>query len=381
LHKADENSCFPTALLQILLGNSSATNPSALPPSVFDICTPTQGRRETIKAPRNKKWLALDVISTAGIDTFAFSIDEHPLWVYAVDGEYIEPLKVDVLTVANGDRYSFFVELTNPGGKNAYGIRLASLAAVQLIDTTGIFSYEDVHSGGYKHFTNSTSPSTDISTLKSTPFTNRAGAPVSQNVTVLDHAASTPFPPIFPQPPPSPAQTFFLTSGNVGNSYTWALNSTPFSQFTLDDMSPLLYGPPDPSNPGGNVTLVTQNNTWVDLVFLVPNLSQPPHPIHKHGNKVFILGAGEGEFVWSSVAEAALAIPESFNLVNPSYRDGFVTPPTEDKPTWLAVRYKVENPGPWLLHCHIQSHLNGGMAVVILDGVDEWPIVPEEYKN
>nr|GFD57021.1 hypothetical protein [Tanacetum cinerariifolium] len=77
----------------------------------------------------------------------------------------------------------------------------------------------------------------------------------------------------------------------------------------------------------------------------------------------------------------AAAQPELFNLVNPSYRDGFVTPPSAGKPTWLAVRYKVEIPGAWLLHCHIQSHLNGGMAAVILDGVDEWPYVPEEYRN
>jgi hypothetical protein len=45
------------------------------------------------------------------------------------------------------------------------------------------------------------------------------------------------------------------------------------------------------------------------------------------------------------------------------------------------MRYHVVNPGAWMLHCHIQSHLNGGMAMVILDGIDVWPDVPEEYKN
>ncbi|KAL1594827.1 hypothetical protein SLS59_008640 [Nothophoma quercina] len=373
-----DKGCFPPALFQILLGNSSAINPSALPPSVFEVCTPTQGSRETITAPRNKKWLALDVISSAGIDTFAFSIDEHPLWVYAVDGHYIEPVNVDVLTVANGDRYSVFIELTNPGNKDVFGIRVASLALAQLIDTTAILSYEGKGSYGTSHgpYTNSTSFD-----LTSTPYTNRAGLPISPETTVLDHATTTPFPPQLPQPAPSPSQTFFLTTGNVGNSYTWALNSTPFSHTDIDNAAPLLYSLPTLQNGNGNITLVTQNNTWIDLIFLVPNLQQPPHPIHKHGNKAFILGAGEGEFTWPDVASAAAAIPQNFNLVNPSYRDGFVTPPSADKPTWLAVRYKVENPGAWMLHCHIQSHLNGGMAVIILDGVDEWPHVPEEYKN
>jgi hypothetical protein len=39
------------------------------------------------------------------------------------------------------------------------------------------------------------------------------------------------------------------------------------------------------------------------------------------------------------------------------------------------------NPGAWMLHCHIQSHLSGGMAMVILDGTDVWPDVPDEYRN
>ncbi|KAJ4403667.1 hypothetical protein N0V91_006367 [Didymella pomorum] len=374
-----DKGCFPPALFQILLGNSSVLNPSVLPPSVFEVCTPTQGSREVIKAPSGRKWLALNVISSAGIDTFAFSIDEHPLWVFAVDGHYIEPVKVDVLTVANGDRYSVFVELTNPGKKNNFGIRVASLALAQLIDTTAIFSYSTGH-GGYDTSHGPYTNSTGLQ-LTSAPFTNRAGNPVSTNVTVLDHATTTPFPPQFPQPAPEPAQTFFLTTGNVGNSYTWALNATPFSHMDLDNAAPLLYTLPTLENGDGNITIVTQNNTWVDLIFIVPNLQQPPHPIHKHGNKAFILGAGAGPFPGKTVAEAAAAQPELFNLVNPSYRDGFVTPPSADQPTWLAVRYKVENPGAWMLHCHIQSHLNGGMAVIILDGTDEWPFVPDEYKN
>jgi hypothetical protein len=186
-----DKGCFPPALFQIPLGNSSVLNLSALPSSVFEICKSTQGSREVIRAPRDKRWVALDVVSSAVIDTFAFSIDEHPLWVFAVDGNYIEPVKVDVLTVANGDRYSVFVELTNPGKKNNFGIRVASLALAQLIDTTAVFSYYKGHYGydtSYGPYANSTGLQ-----LTSLPFTNCAGNPVSGNVTVLDHATTNPF--------------------------------------------------------------------------------------------------------------------------------------------------------------------------------------------
>lgn len=377
-----DKGCFPPSLFPILLGAGAVTNPGAIPPSVFEVCTPTEGSRETIHAPSGKKWLALDVISSAGVGTFAFSIDEHPLWVYAVDGHYIEPVRYDVLTVVNGDRYSVFVELNNPGKKNNFGIRVASLALVQLIDTTALFSYSATteRDSSYKTthgpYTNSSS-----SDIISRPYTNRAGQPVSPEVTVLDHTSTHPFPAQFPQPAPSAAQTFILTAGNVGNSYTWALNATPFSHAAFDNIAPLLYTAPDPAQGSGNLTLTTKNATWIDLIFVVPALSQPPHPIHKHGNRGYILGTGQGEFTWPDVATAAAERPELFNLVNPSYRDGFVTPATAQAPTWLAVRYQSTNPGAWMLHCHIQSHLTGGMAVVILDGVDEWPEVPEEYQN
>lgn len=345
-----------------------------------------------ILAPHDKGWLALDVVSTAGIDTFAFSIDEHPMWVYAVDAHYIEPLKVDVLTVANGDRYSVFIKLDKIYGD--YGIRVASKAATQVIDTTAILSYggeisqracprRNYAKRQEPPFTNGTaSYGSSKNLVISKRYVNRIGESIEANVTQFDQAKMRSFPPEFPQPAPAPAQTYFMHMHTSANSYTWALNSTPLYHPLLDDLSPpLLWQNPLDFETGDNLTIITKNNTWVDLIFITHELLAPPHPIHKHSNKVFILGQGEGDFNWTSVEKAAAAIPQNFNLMTPPYRDGFVVPPSSLKPTWLAVRYHVVNPGPFMLHCHIQSHLNGGMAMVILDGVDAWPEVPEEYKN
>jgi hypothetical protein len=47
----------------------------------------------------------------------------------------------------------------------------------------------------------------------------------------------------------------------------------------------------------------------------------------------------------------------------------------------MALRYQVVNPGAFLFHCHIQTHVAGGMAIAIMDGVDKWPTVPKEYAN
>ncbi|KAJ4359831.1 uncharacterized protein N0V89_000387 [Didymosphaeria variabile] len=363
-----DKGCLPAEVLATLFP-SPDTNLTALPSSVFDVCTPTQGSREVIKAPCSDKWMALDIISSAGIATFAVSIDEHPLWVYAVDGHYIEPLKVDALTLANGERYSVFVQLDKTA-KN-YGIRIASLALAQLIDTTAVFSYDDAEQ----------SYGNGSTTIESEPSINRAGDNVTADVIFFDQAEMVSFPPQFPQPAPAADQTFLFSLVTAGSSYRWAMNGTTYDHAIDNSNPPFLYQDPHAITTAGNLTLTTKNNTWVDLVFHVATTGQPPHPIHKHSNKGFIIGQGEGNFTWNSVAQAAAEKPENFNLVSPPFRDGFVTPASATGPTWLAVRYQVVNPGAFMLHCHIQSHMDGGMSMVILDGVDEWPEVPKGYMN
>ncbi|KZF20160.1 hypothetical protein L228DRAFT_270254 [Xylona heveae TC161] len=37
------------------------------------------------------------------------------------------------------------------------------------------------------------------------------------------------------------------------------------------------------------------------------------------------------------------------------------------------------NPGAFILHCHIQPHLAGGMAMAMLDGVGKRPAIPAAY--
>lgn len=47
----------------------------------------------------------------------------------------------------------------------------------------------------------------------------------------------------------------------------------------------------------------------------------------------------------------------------------------------MVLRYEVVNPGAFLFHCHMQTHMAGGMAIAMLDGVDDWPTLPSEYAN
>ncbi len=251
-----------------------------------------------------EKWLALDVIGTFGLITGTFSIDEHPIYVYAVDGNYIEPQLVDAIPVTNGDRYSILVKMTKPGD---YAIRMASTAAVQLIAASAILSHRQE----------------EVAPLDrpSRPYIGDNGLSLTTEVVVFfsekDMKAF----------PPSPIaqkadQTFKLHMRVAGQSYNWAPNSTVYP-LAFDNKAPVLFHP-DPTEMD-NVTISTRNNTWVDLIFVTDSFPMPPHPIHKHGNKMWLLGTGNGPFKWDTVAEAAKEIPGNFNFVDPPQRDAFAT--------------------------------------------------------
>lgn len=87
------------------------------------------------------------------------------------------------------------------------------------------------------------------------------------------------------------------------------------------------------------------------------------HPMHLHGHKFWVLGSGSGSFPYQSVAEAPSSI---INLDDPPYRDTANVPPSG----WQAIRYVTDNPGAWILHCHIQWHIVSGMALVLVEGED-----------
>lgn len=38
---------------------------------------------------------------------------------------------------------------------------------------------------------------------------------------------------------------------------------------------------------------------------------------------------------------------------------------------WLLIAFKTDNPGAWLMHCHIAWHVSGGLSVDFLERVTD----------
>ncbi|KGO69800.1 Multicopper oxidase, type 1 [Penicillium italicum] len=340
-------------------------NFDAVPSSLFDECVATEAPEEIIEVDPLNGWVSLNLIGSAAISALTVSINNHSLWVYEIDGLYINPTKVDALTISNGGRYACLVQLDKDPGN--YSVTVANSGFNQKIAGFATLSYMNGD------------PS-----VTSVPSINYGGISTGVKKDLISFDESTIEMLAPSRPKDSPDETFILTVGRIRRAWEWSLNGDNSYSLALEAQNPLLWNPQSAVN--RSLVITTRNNTWVDIIFsMTGNMStlQPSHPLHKHSNRVYVLGAGTGTFNWTSVAEAAQAIPESFNLDNPPMRGAKFSDSFKSRAykgdSWLAARYHVQNPGAFFLHCHIDPHLTGGMGLAILDGIDAWPSIPTQY--
>ncbi|THC93451.1 hypothetical protein EYZ11_007070 [Aspergillus tanneri] len=101
------------------------------------------------------------------------------------------------------------------------------------------------------------------------------------------------------------------------------------------------------------VYFVIENNYTLSEAHTPRTIPRSVHPIHLHGHDFLILAQGTGEFTKDVVPK----------LDNPARRDvvncpigGYV---------WIA--FQVNNPGAWLMHCHIAWHASAGLSLQFIE--------------
>lgn len=281
------------------------------------------------------------------------------MFVYEVDGHYIEPQLAHQLPIYNGERYSAMIKLDKVPA--TYLMRIAGNGN-QVISGFARISYENG----------------ERSPHNSVPYIDYGGVNTTASTVLLNTSHLPPYPSLSPA---KKADDFHLLSlGRINSSWEWTLDGTTFLPADLATWEPVILNP-KASYLDSALKIETRNDTWVDIVFQLiipePTKLQPPHPIHKHSNKAFLMAAAEGRFTWDSLEEAYRDAPHSF-LEPPVYRDTFTTSPAGE--AWLAIRYYVQNPGAFLLHCHMETHLSSGMGMVLLDGLNTWPDARQDQK-
>jgi len=131
----------------------------------------------------------------------------------------------------------------------------------------------------------------------------------------------------FPAAPPAPSAdvTFTMNIKKLGRpfgAYDWTLSGVTAFNASLEDQHPLIDLDPSEISTS-DLIYKTTTGQWVDLIVKTQGPLAQPHPMHKHSNKAYVLGKGQGNWTWSTVADAAAALPAgTFNFVNPPLRDG-----------------------------------------------------------
>ncbi|KAJ0085237.1 hypothetical protein Patl1_07923 [Pistacia atlantica] len=138
----------------------------------------------------------------------------------------------------------------------------------------------------------------------------------------------------------------------LGNVFNGDFPSQPpnFYNFTGDASSISLY-----TESGTKVRFINYGEA-VEIVFQGSNLQiAESHPMHLHGYSFFLVGTGSGNF--NNETD-----PLSYNFVDPPELNTMNLP----KSGWATIRFFANNPGVWLMHCHLERHANWGMETVFI---------------
>jgi FtsP/CotA-like multicopper oxidase with cupredoxin domain len=284
----------------------------------------------------------LRIVNTA-IDTmFKFMIDNHTMTVISNDLVPIEPYTTDVLSVGIAQRYDVIVTADQGSVASDFWLRAIPQVAcsdVEQADNIRAIVHYDGSTG-----TPSTSAYEYTDSCEDEDLSNLV--PVVQKTVGASDDSTT--------------QT--VTIGQVSNLFKWFLNGTTF---LADWDTPTLL------NVANNATSFATSEAVIRLpdagewMYVVIQTALPiPHPIHLHGFDFFVLAQGSGTF----------SDDTALNLANPPRRDVAMLPASG----FLVLAFETDNPGAWLMHCHIGWHASEGFALQFLVRESEIPALLDE---
>ncbi|KAI1082137.1 laccase 2 [Whalleya microplaca] len=300
------------------------------------------GTRSEWHFEKGKRYL-MRIINTGLYSSFRFAIDGHNLTLIASDFVPIEPFVTDNVVITNGQRYDVIVEAN--AAEDNYWLRAIWQTTCcpndYANDTLGIIRYDSTSTA----LPNTTSPALDYPD-------NCEDEPSEHLVPHLKLNAG----------PPSRTDIFnlYYHTYDYPRGFMWTLNDTylwvnwsaPTSLLVADSNSTdntswsfppdyMVYETPDVAD------------SWVYLVFNDASTRNRSHPMHLHGHDLYVLGTGPGNFTADSPLQ----------LDNPPRRDTASWP----KRGYMVFAYKTDNPGAWLVHCHIAWHSSQGLGLQMLE--------------
>ncbi|CAO3563124.1 unnamed protein product [Mortierella alpina] len=308
------------------------------------------------------KTYRLRIINMSALAMFHFYIDGHEVEIIEVDGVDVERKVVKTFPISAAQRYSVLVRAKNETSMNYYVHGEMDRMMFDRVPEDLVLSVR----GKIVYNASETATMAPVETVEPPSFDDGAElvptVPV-ETTTRVDRQFVV-------------RATFQLMEDYVNralfNEVTFVAPKVP-SLYTALSMGSLanvseVYG--TSSNP-----MVVPFGAWVEIV--INNDDQGTHPFHLHGHVFQVVGrTTDGLFD----ASGGAAYPY-FQTTNPLRRDTVVVPAK----TSVAIRFRATNPGVWFFHCHIEWHLEAGLAMTLIEAPEEMPRVvrvdPKHYEH
>ncbi|MCJ1312670.1 laccase, multicopper oxidase, benzenediol:oxygen oxidorectuctase [Agyrium rufum] len=291
------------------------------------------GRRyQTVFKPGRK--YRIRIVNTAMEGHFRFAIDGHNFTVIANDLVPIVPYETDNVIISMGQRYDLIVEAKiNPTKENYWMRAIWQSTCNANKNPNGIL-------GIVRYNAASTAD------------------PTTESPSYPDACGDEPYTALVPHVPLNVSPHGVVSTLELGGTFNkilqWTINNSSlylnWSEPTnLRIANGLAVFPTD-----YNVYPLVIPNQWVIWVINDVSHGFPYHPMHLHGHDAFILAQGNGTYSPSTV------------------KLKFDNPPRRDTATlaaggYLVLAFKTDNPGSWLMHCHVAWHASEGLAVQFVE--------------
>ncbi|BFZ21627.1 hypothetical protein BsWGS_24666 [Bradybaena similaris] len=308
------------------------------------------------------------------------SIDNHTLTVIASDGSPVKPLARDSFSIFAGERYDFVLAAHTMSTPRNYWIRLRGLNSCSLnnVTQTAILKYEGAGDQLPPEIVTWDQAGEDVSYTETEPVVEQLQSLSEDDDIVLA----------------KPDRKIFLHVDMVkvenlrayNPPYYTEASSALFESPQINGISSLLPPAPPLTQLGDlpeeifcNVDTVQRDcrREWCvcvhrhqlglgELVELLILDDDAYHPLHLHGYKFRMVGYGKLED--GSELEVLQKLDYQGKL-NRSAR-GAPLKDTVAAPIggYTILRFRADNPGFWLFHCHLEFHMETGMMLIFQVG-------------
>lgn len=290
------------------------------------------------------KTYLLRLVNVGAFASQYFWIQDHTMKIIEVDGIWTDSAEADMIYIATGQRYSVLVTMKNDTGTN---YPMMGSMDTDLFDT--IPSSLNWNVTGWLMYDESADFPAMPEMAEFDPFDDFDLVPSDG-----EGALGT----------PDYTITLDLTMNNLEDGANYAFfNDISYTAPKVPTLMTALSAPADDvSNAAiyGKWTnpFVLEHGQVIEIV--LNNDDSGKHPFHLHGHAFQVISRSyDYAMHWNGTySESTDTAP-----VSPMRRDTVIVNPMSN----FVIRFRADNPGVWLFHCHIEWHMDSGLAATMIE--------------